>query len=356
LPHPPQYYFRFCDSKSYPTISFDTISVVVLDDFNVIDNHSLLIKKVKDWELGLIIMRDQYGSKFGYISEELEFTSNNKDIVCQLGSNITFTADAKLCPITRDVYTTNTVSIGTDFQIKVQNPLPHCTVLANGNEGSIPSFVLNQKYNAIVYPWINLASNLNYGNELNIKLLWNCITFLDDRSNVNFQSTFLQDIKSVIDDESMMDITFILNNEKVKGNKTILSLRSQYFKMMFNTGMKESKSNEITLPITDPEPFKIIIKYLHTDILDLNDTTCIKVFELAKMYMLDKLVQLVQNYLVKHMSQLSISLLTWSHQNNEKDILILCLNYLSSNWSSFKNSKEIEELDKEVLIMIVKNI
>jgi len=47
-------------------------------------------------------------------------------------------------------------------------------------------------------------------------------------------------------------------------NKTILSMRSDYFNAMFSSGMTEAQSNRISLKAS-PDAFEIVLRFIYTD-------------------------------------------------------------------------------------------
>ena len=57
-----------------------------------------------------------------------------------------------------------------------------------------------------------------------------------------------------------------MKEERIKAHKVILSARCPYFENMFNSGMEESVTNEVTVPDITPGVFKEMLKFLYSDI------------------------------------------------------------------------------------------
>lgn len=78
-------------------------------------------------------------------------------------------------------------------------------------------------------------------------------------------STLASDLKKAR--EEVNDINFFLgpNEEVVKASKFMLTARSSVFARMFETGMKERETNEVTIPDASLPVFKEMLSYIYTD-------------------------------------------------------------------------------------------
>ena len=71
----------------------------------------------------------------------------------------------------------------------------------------------------------------------------------------------LQDIRSQLQNPEFCDVTIIATDGEIPVNKTILSMRSQYFRSMFSpkNNFQESKTNTVKMPYTKAVLEKVII-------------------------------------------------------------------------------------------------
>lgn len=67
--------------------------------------------------------------------------------------------------------------------------------------------------------------------------------------------------------ETFADITIIINDENILVHKSILCARSNVFKAMFNSNMKESNTNKIIIDDISTDAFKELIKFIYTDVI-----------------------------------------------------------------------------------------
>jgi BTB/POZ domain-containing protein 9 len=83
-------------------------------------------------------------------------------------------------------------------------------------------------------------------------------------------------------------------------HKTILALKSEYFRAMFYGGLSESNTDEITLENTPVEAFKAILKYIYTGriyLQSLKVEQILEIIDLSNQYGFDKLKKELPKYL-----------------------------------------------------------
>ncbi|CAH1254404.1 KBTBD11 [Branchiostoma lanceolatum] len=65
------------------------------------------------------------------------------------------------------------------------------------------------------------------------------------------------------------DISICIDGENFPANKAVLGEKSDYFRAMFSSGMKESTEDVVNLQSIPPNVFKPLLDYMHTDILEI---------------------------------------------------------------------------------------
>lgn len=65
------------------------------------------------------------------------------------------------------------------------------------------------------------------------------------------------------------DVTFIINETRIKGHKCILASRSSFFKNMFTVGMRESEESIISVQDINLPTFMKLLEFIYSD--QLND-------------------------------------------------------------------------------------
>eukprot|EP01087_Luapelamoeba_hula_P013408 TRINITY_DN3828_c0_g1_i1.p1 TRINITY_DN3828_c0_g1~~TRINITY_DN3828_c0_g1_i1.p1 ORF type:complete len:298 (-),score=71.19 TRINITY_DN3828_c0_g1_i1:26-919(-) len=85
------------------------------------------------------------------------------------------------------------------------------------------------------------------------------------------------------------DVTLVFDDErKFAAHRFILVARSTYFRAMFEGGFSESVATEVALKEVDYEPFKLLLYFMYTDLLDGCDVHFVDyvqpVLQLAEVY------------------------------------------------------------------------
>ncbi|KAL3843176.1 hypothetical protein ACJMK2_021127 [Sinanodonta woodiana] len=94
-----------------------------------------------------------------------------------------------------------------------------------------------------------------------------------------------QSLSSLLDEGLWTDVTFTFNTDKsvvqIKGHRIILAARSPVFEAMF---FRQMESNEVAIVDASPESFKLFLRCLYTDTIDLDEDSLIEVVKLAHQY------------------------------------------------------------------------
>ena len=100
-------------------------------------------------------------------------------------------------------------------------------------------------------------------------------TNMNDSLNVQIPDGSLsKDMRSLLADATLMDITFVLAPDHVMAHASILCARSVVFSKMLASGMNESVTKRITIEDCNFTSFKTFLKFLYTDDLDLVAKDC----------------------------------------------------------------------------------
>ena len=71
--------------------------------------------------------------------------------------------------------------------------------------------------------------------------------------------------------ESVSDVIFVVEGQRIPAMKSILSLKSKVFRTMFSGNFKEAKDKEVVIEETTYEAFKTFIRFIYCDDLVLKE-------------------------------------------------------------------------------------
>ena len=142
-------------------------------------------------------------------------------------------------------------------------------------------------------------------------------------------SSMLHDLISLTADESnLADVVFRVEGKPVYSYKALLSVRSRYFRSMFQSGMKESastaKPTEIPIQEVDYESFRALIVYLTTDQLTVDSNDCNKLCQLlvvSNQFNEDKLKEHCERLLVLQIQEDNVNEMVQIAERHEARIL-----------------------------------
>ena len=101
--------------------------------------------------------------------------------------------------------------------------------------------------------------------------------------------TLAQNMLDLLDDPEDADVTLHVRGQEIKAHKAILTARSDHFRSVFKSGMKESISKEIELD-DDPTIFKELLRFLYSGLLPENlDQIAMDLLPIADKYAVEEL-------------------------------------------------------------------
>ncbi|CAN0167678.1 unnamed protein product, partial [Hapterophycus canaliculatus] len=109
----------------------------------------------------------------------------------------------------------------------------------------------------------------------------------------SMSSTFMSDIRSLLNDQDLSDVTFVVEGSPVYAHKArkgaLLAARCPHFRAMFTSGMRESHEQEVVIPHVRLPIFKILLEYIYADSVDVSLEDAVELFIAADLYTLDRL-------------------------------------------------------------------
>lgn len=69
--------------------------------------------------------------------------------------------------------------------------------------------------------------------------------------------------------DDFSDVKIVVAGHKLPSHKLVLAARSEYFRAMLNSGMRESVQDEIELKASSLPAFKSLLKYIYTGRMSL---------------------------------------------------------------------------------------
>lgn len=96
---------------------------------------------------------------------------------------------------------------------------------------------------------------------------------------------------TLVNDDELADVVFTIENERVYAHRLILMKRSEYFRAMFRSGMRETAQDVVPISGTRKGVFLLLLEYFYTGSVHVAVNHAIELYSLADMYGIGKRLQ-----------------------------------------------------------------
>ncbi|KAJ5074879.1 hypothetical protein M0811_07922 [Anaeramoeba ignava] len=156
--------------------------------------------------------------------------------------------------------------------------------------------------------------------------------------------------------ESYFDFEIICEQNKIsfKTHKSILSSRSQYFKYLFKSKMKEYQENKMILKDFSSSILSSILSYLYSGKIEFNSENAIQILLFSSKYLIDELIETSSNF-IKNNFQFEniVDILKLSESMNLNQLLDSSYRFISENFEKFIKTPFFLELEENHLNSIL---
>ncbi|KAJ5074924.1 pep-cterm sorting domain-containing protein [Anaeramoeba ignava] len=158
------------------------------------------------------------------------------------------------------------------------------------------------------------------------------------------------------EEESYFDFEIICEQNKIsfKTHKSILSSRSQYFKYLFKSKMKEYQENKMILKDFSSSILSSILNYLYSGKIEFNSENAIQILLFSSKYLIDELIETSSDF-IKNNFQFEniVDILKLSESMNLNQLLDSSYRFISENFEKFIKTPFFLELEENHLNSIL---
>ncbi|KAJ5078901.1 hypothetical protein M0811_04624 [Anaeramoeba ignava] len=160
------------------------------------------------------------------------------------------------------------------------------------------------------------------------------------------------------EDESYFDFEIICEQNKTsfKTHKSILSSRSQYFKSLFKSKMKEYQENKLILKDVSSSILSSILNYFYSGKIEINLENAIEILIFSSKYLIDELTEICLNFIKNNLQiETIVDVLKLSESMNLNQLLNSSYKFISENFEEFIKTPFFLELEENHLNSILSN-
>ncbi|KAJ5076249.1 hypothetical protein M0811_06528 [Anaeramoeba ignava] len=149
--------------------------------------------------------------------------------------------------------------------------------------------------------------------------------------------------------EDSIPITF-------KTHKSILSSRSQYFKSLFNSKMKEFQENKVVLKDFSSSIISLILNYFYSGKIGINLENAIEILIFSTKYLIDELIEITLSFIQNNLQlEIVVDVLKFSESVNFNQLFDSAYQFLLANFHEFIKTPFFVELEENHLNSILSN-
>ncbi|XP_025199504.1 kelch-like protein 3 [Melanaphis sacchari] len=159
-------------------------------------------------------------------------------------------------------------------------------------------------------------------------------------------------------DESTMDISLVVNNQKLNAHKAVLSANSAYFNKMFDSDFKERFQDKIEITITDIsfDILSSLVQFIYTSEIYITENNVQDLLISSSVLLLDEVENACVNYIKKIIdTENCINMKDFAKTLGLNDLYSLCMTYIINNFRAVANTKEFMETDFDEIMLLLKN-
>ncbi|KAJ5069445.1 hypothetical protein M0811_11618 [Anaeramoeba ignava] len=180
-------------------------------------------------------------------------------------------------------------------------------------------------------------------NYLNLEKLSNDLKNLFQNQNQNENGNYFD-----------FEINCEQNQISFKTHKSILSSRSQYFKSLFKSKMKEYQENKLILKDVSSSILFPILKYLYSGKIEINLENAIEILIFSSKYLIDELIEICLNFIKNNLQiETIVDVLKLSESMNLNELLDYSYKFISENFEKFIKTSFFLELEENHLNSIL---
>ncbi|XP_043461516.1 RCC1 and BTB domain-containing protein 1-like isoform X1 [Leptopilina heterotoma] len=165
--------------------------------------------------------------------------------------------------------------------------------------------------------------------------------------NADEDSGILECLKQAFDDPATSDLTIQVQGKSIHVHKSVLKIRCQYFRSMFQEHWTENNQNTLEHDQFSYEVYRSFLKYLYTDEVDLPAENALELLELANAYFETQLKRRCVQIIKQGITVMNVAFLyKTAIEYNAKELEDFCFKFALNHMTAVVQTPQFSKLDE----------
>jgi leucine-zipper-like transcriptional regulator 1 len=164
--------------------------------------------------------------------------------------------------------------------------------------------------------------------------------------------TIISDFRSMVNNETFSDVTFIVEGKSVYAHKLML-MRCSYFEALFLGHMREAQMDTIRIEQVRYDIFLLVLEYLYTDHLIIGFSNAMELFEAADLFCIHRLKTMCEKRMLEQISvENAASIFHAADVHSATVLRQKTKSYILSHFSEVSKSRSFEEMGRSNIELV----
>ena len=165
-------------------------------------------------------------------------------------------------------------------------------------------------------------------------------------------STIVSDFRSLINNDTLSDVTFVVEDREIYAHKLML-VRCSYFQSLFLGQMKESKLSTIHIEQVRHPIFLAVLEYLYTDHLKIPLATAMELFEAADLFCIPRLKTMCEKRMLQSITvETAASIFHAADMHSAAALRQKARKYILSHFEEVSKTSSFEEMGRQNIDLV----
>ena len=181
---------------------------------------------------------------------------------------------------------------------------------------------------------------------------------LGERSRIaqEHSSKLLARLQHLRKQTRMCDGVLCVDGRQFHIHRVVVCASSRYFEVLLSGGMAESYSSTVEIQGVDGDVFSLIIDFIYTGYIDVNEGNVQQLLPAAKMLQLDDIERCCCDFLLRELDPSNcVGIFLFAETHSCTELSKAALDYVHRNFGSVSKQEEFFQLGKEPMLQLIES-